>query len=421
LGTESIVSKHPHLSHFCAVTMAKISGKADKKVTLYVIAGLVGTAVIGYGAFYLTGKGSGQSSAVAAPTQKPVSLGTTSEGGVAYNQTFQEKMLKTLNQAMDQMRTENSIRMDNFQREQQARDAERDARLQEQMDRERETQQAQVDNRMSSQVEPIKIQGTGTQDRRNAGDDGGFIGSPSDIKDQAIEATQAVVQTVTKKKDVLDLAVAPNGFIKGRTLNGVVAVVNAPAKPFLVKLQGQYRAANGYVMNLDGCVSYVEGRADLPSSRILGKPAKLTCNFAGGITKTWDVSGYVVDKDGIEGIVGVINDNSTKKLTGSAIGGGISLAGAALSRAQTQTYTSAAGTSSTMTGSIGSDVAGGLVQGAGTELGRQVTDLYNQYQSSVQVGGNRDITLVLLNELAVPDSGKDITTTRSASNSKGSQ
>jgi hypothetical protein len=168
---------------------------------------------------------------------------------------------------------------------------------------------------------------------------------------------------------------------------------------FLAKLQGRYKAANGFVVNLDSCVAYIEGRADLAAGRVKGKPATLTCIFADGTEKPWPVSGYVVDRDGIEGIVGVINDNGNKKLLGAAAGGGIALAGARLSAAQNQTYTSGLGSQQALTGSPGADIAGGIVQGAGTEIGRQVTEHYNQYKPSVQVGGVRDITIVLLNEL----------------------
>lgn len=400
--------------------MAKITGGGDSKVTYYAIGGLFALAVVGYAAAYFFG--GGQAAPAADPKTslaKASSLGSTAEGGVVYNQTFQERMLKTVNQAMEQMRTENTMSMDNFRREQVARDAERDARVQEELTQTRDAQQAPADPRMDKQVEPIKIHsGTGNADRRPGGDDGGgFLGSPADVG-TPVDPAQALVPGPTKK-DVLGLVVPPNGFIKGRTLNGVVAVVNAAAKPFLVKLQGQYRSANGFVINLDSCTAYVEGRADLSAGRILGKPAKLTCNFSDRGSKTWDVSGYIVDQDGIEGIVGVINDNGGKKLAGAALGGGIALAGQRLSAAQTQTYTGAAGTSSAVTGSISSDIAGGLAQGAGTELSRQVIDHYNQYQASVQIGGNKEITVVLLNELSVPDSGKEITPTHSASGSKG--
>lgn len=401
--------------------MANFGKKSDKYFALYAILGLVLLAAIAFGIVYFFGSSSQtRSSATRAAPAAPAaaSLGSTAEGGVAYNRTFQERMLTTVNTAMEQMRNENKINMENFKREQAAKDEERDRRAQEEADAARETQQAAGEARMGAQVEPIKIHpGAGVNGKHSGLSDDGFFGSPSDVKDVGQEGAQP--SPSPSRKDTMNLVVPPNGFIKGKTLNGVVAVVNAAAKPFLVKLQGQYRSANGYVMQLDSCIAYVEGRADLSAGRILGKPAKLTCNFTGRASKTWDVSGYIVDKDGIEGIVGVINDNGARKLAGAALGSGIAIAGARASAAQTQTYTGSGGVSSAVTGSIGADIAGGLAQGTGTELSRQVTEHYNQYQASVQVGGNREVTLVLLNELAVPDSGQEITPTHSASASKG--
>lgn len=398
--------------------MANLSGKGDKYFSLYVILGMLGLAGVAFLSVYLFGN-SGNAQPAATPTvPRTVSLGSTAEGGVAYNRTFQERMLQSVNKAMEQMRSENSITMENFRREQAAKDEERDRRAQEELEQARETQQATIDPRMVKQVEPIKIHPSSSGAERQGGaSEDSFLGMPSDVKEIGQESQSTL--RAPNRKDVLDLVIPPNGFIKGRTLNGVVAVVNAPAKPFLVKLHGQYRSANGYVMNLDSCTAYVEGRADLSAGRILGKPAKLTCNFAGRGSKTWDVSGYVVDNDGIEGIVGVINDNGGKKLAGAAAGSGIALAGSRLSAAQTQSYAGTGGTSSAVTGSVGSDMVGGLAQGVGSELSRQVIEHYNQYQASVQVGGNREITIVLLNELSVPDSGNEITPTHSASASKG--
>jgi hypothetical protein len=393
--------------------MAKIAGKADKKVTLYMFGGLA--ALAGIGAIVMLNTSSKPSGPAqgAERAAKAGTLGSTSEGGTAYNQTFQERVLKTVNQGMEQMRVENAAKLEAFQHEQQAHDAERYSRLQETLSRVAEAQQAQQahqDDR-SSQVEKMSFFDSTGANRKQNSDTGLFSGSPSDVKSDVATEIGDAAAALGVKKEVAGLNVPPNGFIRARTLNGIVAVVGEPAKGFLAKMQGRYRAANGFVVNLDGCTTYIEGRADLSAGRVMGKPVSMTCDFEEGTSKTWQVSGYVVDKDGIEGIVGVINDNSGKKLAGASLAGGIALAGSALSRAQTDSFTSSVGTSQVVTGSVGADVAGGVVQGAGTELGKQVIEHYNQYAASVQVGGNRDITIVLLNELAVPDAGKAITVT----------
>ena len=396
--------------------MAKIGAKVDKKVTFIVAGGLVllGAAFSVGLYFYMDQPKPTQGSKPVSNRPSPAggdSLGSLAEAGAAYNQTFQERMLKTVNQSMEQIKNENAATMDAFRREQKSREEERESRLEEIVARAAAAQQAQPDARAAVQVEKITL-GSTSGPKRNSGENGGFTGTPDDVKPIPGAVAEAVNAVVDVKKAGA-LSIPPNGFIKGRTLNGVVAVVGAQPKGFLVKLTGRYQAANGFVVNLDGCTSYVEGRADLSAGRIVGKPATLTCNFADGSSKTWQVSGYIVDQDGIEGLVGVVNDNGGKKLAGAAAASGISLAGSALSRAQTSTFAGAGGATSAFTGSIGQDIAGGLVQGAGSEVGKQVLDHYNNYQASVQVGGGVNVTLVLLNELSVPESGKAITANRS--------
>lgn len=348
------------------------------------------------------------------------SLGTTSVTGAGYNQTFQERMQQSVTASMDAMRAESAAQRDAWAKEQQMREEARDEAFKQRMEQLEQSmaQQAQP-SRASTQVEKFKFIPTDGSAEKKAGMEAGFVGSPSDVKPMMNESADTG-QPNEAKREVTGLNIPPNGFIKARTLNGVVAVVGAPASGFLAKLQGRYRSANGFVVNLDSCTVYLEGRADLAAGRVMGKPATMTCNFPDGASKTWQVSGYAVDNDGIEGIVGVINDNGGKKLLGSSVGGGIALAGSALSRAQATSYTSGTGTAQAVTGSVGADIAGGLIQGAGSELSKQVGEHYNQYKASVQVGGGREITIVLLNELEVPSEGKTITSTRAAQKTKGS-
>ena len=54
-------------------------------------------------------------------------------------------------------------------------------------------------------------------------------------------------------------------------------------------------------------------------------------------------------------------------------------------------------------------MAGGLIQGGGSELARQATDYYNSYGASIQVGASKPVTLVLLSQLTVPEAGRSIT------------
>lgn len=205
--------------------------------------------------------------------------------------------------------------------------------------------------------------------------------------------------------------IPPNGFVSGRLLNGVVATVGEQPTHFLVALDGQYRAANGFVVNLNGCMASVEARANLAAGRIDGKPAEITCNFpAQGRVQTWPVAGWVVDdQDGIRGLRASIVDNTGKKITASALAAALGTAGAALSSRQFTTTAGAGGTSSSLTGNPSEAVLGGAVAGAGHGLTAAVNEHFALYKPTLQKGGGAQVTLVIANELAVPPEGGHIT------------
>lgn len=214
-----------------------------------------------------------------------------------------------------------------------------------------------------------------------------------------------------KPAGVSQPVIPPNGFISGRLLNGVVATVGEQASMFLVALEGQYKAANGFTVNLNGCMASVEGRANLAAGRIEGKPAEITCNFPReGRVQTWPVAGWVVDdKDGIRGLSASIVDNTGKKITASALAAAIGTAGATLASKQYTTTTGGGGTASSMTGSPSEAVAGGAVLGAGHGLSAAVNEHFALYRPTLQVGGGVPVTLVIANELPVPPEGSHIT------------
>lgn len=205
--------------------------------------------------------------------------------------------------------------------------------------------------------------------------------------------------------------IPPNGFVTGRLLNGVVATVGEQPTHFLVALEGQYKAANGFVVNLNGCMASVEARANLAAGRIDGKPAEITCNFPSqGRVQTWPVAGWVVDdQDGIRGLSASIVDNTGKKITASALAAALGTAGAALSGRQFTTTTGGGGTSSTLTGNPSEVLMGGAVAGAGQGLTAAVNEHFALYKPTLQKGGGSPVTLVIANELAVPPEGAHIT------------
>lgn len=118
-----------------------------------------------------------------------------------------------------------------------------------------------------------------------------------------------------------DANIAPHGFIEGRLLNGVVAILGGPERESIVALSGDYQSANGFVSHLDGCMALVQGRPEIAAGRIDFKLSRLTCNFADGGSRTWDAAGWLVDADGIRGVRAAIVDNTGRKAGVAAAGG----------------------------------------------------------------------------------------------------
>lgn len=204
--------------------------------------------------------------------------------------------------------------------------------------------------------------------------------------------------------------VPPNGFIRGRLLSGVVTTVGTAPTATLVRLEGQYKTANGFVVDLNGCLLATEASANLAAGRIEGKPARLTCNFENGRSQTWDVGGWLVDgADGIRGVRAVIVSNEEKKIALRGLAGALDTAGKVITQSQYTYQSSAFGTVGTLTGDAGKAVLGGAVSGAGDALGDELVNYYKLFAPSLQVGAQTPVTVVLTNPLDVPEEGSYVT------------
>ncbi len=205
--------------------------------------------------------------------------------------------------------------------------------------------------------------------------------------------------------------IPPNGFVAGRLLNGVVASIGDSPTAFLVALEGMYKAANGYTVNLNGCMATVEGRANLGAGRIEGKPAEITCNFPqDGRVQTWQISGWIVDQeDGIRGLRAQIVDNTGKKIAASALATALGGAGTALNAKQFTTNSGTGGSSSSFTGNATDAMTGAALAGAGSGAAAAINEHFALYRPTLQKGGGTRVTLVIANELSVPPAGAHIT------------
>ena len=315
--------------------MATLKESFEKYMTFYVIGGMAVVmglfwAVNVYFATPHEASRSNASTAVQPGGQSGASLGTT-EGNAEFMKKFQERVISDMNKGLEDARKDTQTGMEMFKRNlEEAQNTKLDQIKQELLEVVRPASQQEQPQR-SVQVEGFSIKSTTGQ---AASKDGGFLASPSELL-QSIEPKGAAGEGADAER--AEAALPPNGFIEGKLLNGVVAKAGEWSSTMLISLTGRYQSANGFVVNLDGCTVHAQGRAELSAGRIMGKPAKMTCNFPGKVTQTWDIAGTLIDEDGIEGIRGIIVDNGGKKLTGAALAAAIAAAGTALSRQQTQT------------------------------------------------------------------------------------
>jgi TolA-binding protein len=212
--------------------------------------------------------------------------------------------------------------------------------------------------------------------------------------------------------------IAPHGFVEGRLLNGVVAVVGGPDRESVVALNGAYQSANGFTSDLDGCFALVQGKPEISAGRIDFKLSRLTCNFPDGGSRTWDTAGWLVDSDGIRGVRALIVENLGRKAAFAAVGGAVGAVGQRLSQQQYEVNAYAGGatgsnlaTTATFVGSSSRDAVGGAATGAANAMTQSLADYYNLFTPSLQVGGGTRVTVVLANDLRVPPSGRSLTPT----------
>ncbi len=217
--------------------------------------------------------------------------------------------------------------------------------------------------------------------------------------------------------------IAPHGFVEGRLLNGVVAILGGPDRESIVALSGHYQSANGFLADLDGCFALVQGKPEIASGRIDFKLSRLTCNFSDGASRTWDTAGWLVDSDGIRGVRARIVENSGRKAAVAAAGGALAGVGMRLSQQQYQITTGpvamgaagfGTGASASFTGNAGRDALGGAASGGANTIGQSIGDYYNLYAPSLQVGGGTPVTVVLANDLRLPASAGDTSQTHLA-------
>jgi type F conjugative transfer system protein TrbI len=355
----------------------------------------------------------------------------SSAPGERFIQAFQQRVTEELQATLDRARHDQQHELQQFEERSREQATAQLAALQRAVGEARAAGAAlDPDGRPGNDVDPPRVHTRGGGHERTDGaradapagsDTGSTFGfSPADVRTiegsggtaPAGRLTVGLAQRGAPRAGEAD--VSPHGFVEGRLLNGVVAIVGGAERESIVALTGSYHGANAFETDLDGCFALVQGRPEPAAGRIDFKVSRLTCNFPDGASKTWDVAGWLVDGDGIRGVRATIVQSLDRKAAVAALGGAVGGIGRRLSQQQYQANSGNGGTTTTFTGSPGADALGGATEGAANAIQQSIGDYYQLFSPSLQVGGGTGVTVVIANELALPPSGRANTTTHTA-------
>ncbi|WP_298333556.1 TrbI/VirB10 family protein [Asticcacaulis sp.] len=197
---------------------------------------------------------------------------------------------------------------------------------------------------------------------------------------------------------------APVRIISGADVTAGVTDQSDP-KPMLARVLGPARGVidKGRVRTteLRGCLVTLEGRADLPSERVYGRPVRMSCPADGGTVRELKVKGYLVDR-GTAGIRGVVTERTGDLVGRAAMAGLVGGLGSTVNNA----LNPALGGFSISTGDdrstgkklkeAGLGGLGGGAQSAGDRLGDYYIDRLEQIQPVISAVSGAELELVFL-------------------------
>jgi len=204
-----------------------------------------------------------------------------------------------------------------------------------------------------------------------------------------------------KKKAIGPRWYLPVSFMPAKLLTGLKAKTVESARgdpePILLRVQAPAILPNEIRAELQGCLVVAHGYGSLASERVEARLVSINCmNAVGQSIIEADITGIVVDKDGVKGLAGHPVSKMGTNLARLAFAAAIEGAGSAFSDQATTVSVSPLGqTQSVDPGQIGRAGLGEGVSKAASEYGRIIADLVRQQAPVLEVGPTKDVTVVL--------------------------
>lgn len=193
----------------------------------------------------------------------------------------------------------------------------------------------------------------------------------------------------------------PVSFMEAKLLTGLkaktVEAARGDPEPILLRVQAPAILPNEIRAELQGCLVVAHGYGSLASERVEARLVSMNClNAAGESVIETEITGIVVDKDGVKGLAGHPVSKMGTNLARLAFAAAIEGAGAAFADQASTVSVSPLGQTQTVNpGLIGRAGAGEGVAKAASEYGKIIADLVRQQAPVIEVGPSKDVTIVL--------------------------
>jgi hypothetical protein len=227
---------------------------------------------------------------------------------------------------------------------------------------------------------------------------------PPEAQPQVFAVSPAAMQLAAQG---LETAVPLGSYVKARVLTGVEAN-SQDAYPILLQLDYAFVGPNHTRIDLSHCFVIAKAKANLSTERVMGETQEISCVRRDKEIVTRVAKGYVAGEDSTFGITGQLISHQGQVLVAAVLASLAKSVGEAVALAQTSTEIATGGvggvaTAQNITGNKALYVAGKAV----TEPAAMIADWYLNYAKqlvpSIAIGSGRDVWIVLLDTVKVPE------------------
>lgn len=211
---------------------------------------------------------------------------------------------------------------------------------------------------------------------------------------------------VASESSKVELAVTlPVGsYVKAKIIAGTDATAGEP-NPVLLQLDYSNILPNQRKLDMSGCFMTAKAQADLSTERVKMKTMKLSCVSKHGMVFEKEVNGYVADDvDNKFAVGGPVNSKQDRVAAMAFLASVVEGVGKAVQQAQTtQQTTPLGGNQSVVTGDDNKYLAGGAAANAAGVVSQWYLKQAENLLPSITVGSGRDVWVVILDNVSLPN------------------